>query len=199
MRLVLDTNILVADFRLQSVPFRILRESARRAGVCLCIPQLVRDEALGKFSGRFTELEREFSKVANGLERVSGWKVDNPVLGRLDAACTEYETRLNALVAETAGAVLPYPDVLHTDVVRRIIEKKKPFEHSERGYRDFLLWSVVLGELSLTPVMSISSLLIRVFPTNSGLTSDFLATSPRPVYASSACNSTEDWSCLSTQ
>ena len=175
MRLILDTNVLVADFRLKSVPFRILRESAHRAGVYLCISQLVWDEALGNFSDRFAELEREFGKVANGLERISGWEVDNPLLGRLDAARAEYEMQLKALLAETAGTVLPYPDVLHGDIVRRILQRKKPFRGSERGYRDYLLWSIVIRELKSTGVDVHFVTSDRDFFNDSGLHDDLLA------------------------
>lgn len=49
MLLVLDSNIICADFHLKGSDFRVLLDSLPRTGISLCVPEIVIDEAVNKY------------------------------------------------------------------------------------------------------------------------------------------------------
>jgi hypothetical protein len=52
--------------------------------------------------------------------------------------------RLRQEVLWNAGEIHAVPNVDHADLVRRSLERRPPFDSSDKGYRDALLWHIVL-------------------------------------------------------
>lgn len=75
--------------------------------------------------------------------------------GLTPAAFGEGSTQVHEIVADeserlrqevlwNAGEIRAVPNVDHADLVRRSLERRPPFDSSDKGYRDALLWHTVL-------------------------------------------------------
>jgi predicted nucleic acid-binding protein len=58
MKVVLDSNIIIADFWMQSPNFQVLLESSKKGNIDLMIPELVMDEVLNKFNQRIEKSKK---------------------------------------------------------------------------------------------------------------------------------------------
>jgi len=57
--------------------------------------------------------------------------------------CRFIGSGLVSALTELRGEILPYPKVPHDEVVRRDLQRKKPFKRNGSGYRDFLIWESI--------------------------------------------------------
>jgi len=87
-------------------------------------------QGLSRDIRRLTEASFEFSEVPAFDDFQSGY--EEYLLGKFGD---------NSLILE-------YPNVSHSNVAKRAIEKKKPFKKSGDGYRDTLVWESILQVLS---------------------------------------------------
>lgn len=142
MRIVLDTNVFVRDFMLNSSEFRTLFSELPRLGYSLHIPDLVFDELVNKF-------EEEIEKVASRTKRigVTAWLIPDfgNELVSPEQAVSAYRNYLERKFREIRAEFVDYPSVTHRELVERALKRKRPFRGSDTGgYRDALLWEIVL-------------------------------------------------------
>lgn len=137
---VLDTNALYGDFRLESRQALNLRDNLRELGGELVIPEVVIDEAERKFDELLRENVRELKKSIKRYRQLTGVNIsipDMPEGGR--------EQSLRQRLIEVADRLIPYPISDHQKVVKRLLAGYRPFSGTEdKGYRDFLIWLSVL-------------------------------------------------------
>ncbi|MGI9301457.1 MAG: PIN domain-containing protein [Gammaproteobacteria bacterium] len=136
---VLDTNILMKDWRLSGLHFRLLFECAPLHDVTLAIPEVVIDELVGNYDRRYRKLCESVTKAQSGLRQLTGEQVAFD-LQAADTAKQAYRSWFNSKIVEQSIVRLLYPDVSHAEVVKRIYESRRPFQGDERGYKDFLIW-----------------------------------------------------------
>jgi len=67
---------------------------------------------------------------------------EGPSLGRERVALATEELRKEIL--SCGGRIAPVPNVSHVELVRRSLDHRRPFDGSDRGYRDALLWHTAL-------------------------------------------------------
>ena len=145
MKVVLDSNIIVADFRMSGSNFRILTEWLPHTEHSVHVPQLVIDEVVNQFKSK---LLRENDKVKSSLTRIEKmtgdeypWPLDE---ARLNAALDAYRQGLHQKLRGLGASVLPYPNIDHPTLVERDLARRKPFSESGAGYRDALIWESAL-------------------------------------------------------
>lgn len=173
MLIILDTNIICADFQLRGQAFRVFLETFARAGFACAVPAVVLEEAVHAYESQLRELERKFTKMAGEWRRITGHDFAAPVSAEGVRADAEgYTGRLRETLAQNRIAVLPYPNVSLQDIARRAMNRRKPFREGEVGYRDTLIWETILAasrtELSIAFVTANS----RDFAEASDLHSD---------------------------
>ena len=142
MKIVLDTNIFIQDFLLNSSEFRTLFSELPRLGYSLHIPYLVFDELINKFG-------EEVEKVAYRARRigVTAWHIPDfgNELVSPEQAVSAYKNYLERKFREVRANFVDYPSIPHRALVERALKRKKPFRGSDTGgYRDALLWETVL-------------------------------------------------------
>lgn len=143
MDFVLDTNILVADPHLQGEGFQTLLKSRSALSLRLYIPKVVLQEVVAKYRDN---LEEECGKLRRQTDAVRKWLphlVDVQLPSVADAT-KDYEAWLLKRLKQLSAKLLPLPDVSHEQVIRRNLERKKPFNDKGAGYRDFLIWRSIL-------------------------------------------------------
>ena len=159
MKLVLDTNIFCADYRLQGNAFRILFEVANRIGVEIFVPQVVFEETIGKFKSTFQDSSLKFEKVAREIERLLGEKLGTASYKDVEEIASNYELFLAERLKNNKVKILPYPQVEHKHIVSRAIQRKKPFKENGDGYRDTLIWFnlLELARVEKTSIIFVTS------------------------------------------
>ncbi|MEL0659484.1 PIN domain-containing protein [Psychromonas arctica] len=149
--LVLDTNILHKDYDFRSKDLRKLIKLCSLYNVRVCIPQVVIDECLGQY-------DKEFSKALTGLKnakkdvnRILNDKYINrfpfeEFINGISQRKSIYSGVLKEFIKEKSIDILPYCQVPHQEVVKRMYNSEYPFigKDMERGYKDYLLTTSVL-------------------------------------------------------
>lgn len=146
--IVLDTNILVADYRLKGAAFAILVEGMSRHGWRLAIPMVVFDELMTKFTESVTKQHAAMMKSSTELCALDdGSAVDLQQLPGVEQIVRRYRQYITGRFSELSVEYLPYPTCAHADIVAHVLARKKPFGDSDAGYRDFLVWYSVVERL----------------------------------------------------
>ena len=144
---VIDANILISDFWLNSQSMAYLRTHSFLQHTPI-IPEVVFKEVRNNIRNRAEEL---LSNTPEGKQRSKGnsvrllkvfnyttdidsndWNVDN-LINRWDSNIKEF-------LAEFSGKILPTVDVKVDDLVQRSIDRKKPFSKGDSSFRDTLIW-----------------------------------------------------------
>lgn len=150
-RVVLDTNILVANFR-PSNAFKLLLEGSRSDQIILIVPELVVREAANKYREHLSTKLRDLDKVASALRRFD-IHVEVPLRDEPEARALLYERNLRGSLTAAGAAIPGLPDVPHAKLLQRALDRRKPFKDRDSGYRDALLWESVLEQAQHGPTV----------------------------------------------
>jgi hypothetical protein len=150
VEVVLDTNVLLANLRgaRPSNDLTLVLADARARRFTLVVPHLVLEETVNKRREMAQDAERKLRKAQSDLASV-GVSMDLPPID-LDRVVTDFRQQLLDVLAASKVEVRGLPSVGHGDIVRRALERRKPFAPSGAGYRDALIWETVLEATSAT-------------------------------------------------
>ena len=141
MKILLDTNIIVSDFKMNSLNFQILFENCKKGNDQIYIPMIVKDETINKFRQRLKDARITTNKEIRIYNDLTGNKIEFLINDKeLEINVVEYENFVNQLFADNKIIVLPYTKISHEIIAKRAINKKKPFNTNGAGYRDNLIW-----------------------------------------------------------
>lgn len=143
MYVLLDTNVFVGDWRLSGSAFSVFREARARIGANWVVPEIVLAEVTNKATERLKAIKDRLESTATELQFLRGRPMERLSLD-VPAASADYNAFLNDLFAKDNAKVVPVPDVPHTELAKRAVEKRKPFKEGGAGYRDALIWHTVL-------------------------------------------------------
>lgn len=141
MKVVLDSNIVIADFWLGSTNFKLLFESAKKGDVKIFIPEVVLDEVVNKYVKRLEDSKKKIDSELKTYKKLSKEQETNPISqNMIDKSVTEYQKHLQQVVKDNSIEVIKYPKTDHKFLANKAINKLKPFNANEKGYRDSLIW-----------------------------------------------------------
>jgi len=109
----------------------------------LHIPQVVVDEIVNQYK----EAAEEIMPSVKKLDRLIGADINNLAAAKLTSAVQDYGSWLTDRFTSDGCSIEPYPETSHRDIVARDLSRRKPFERSGKGYRDYLIWLTVLSIL----------------------------------------------------
>ncbi len=145
MFVILDANILIADFRMDANAFRILLADGGEAGIQVGLPEVVVREATRKLRRELEEKAPRAVKLIHELRRLL---VDAEVSFDIETVVSSYEARLRDLATSSPGwELLPMPDVEHSDVLGRLHSSGAPARGDGKGYQDILIWETLKAHL----------------------------------------------------
>lgn len=141
MKVVLDSNIIIADFWLKSTNFKILFENQNKGNIELLLPEIVLDEVLNKYSKRLSKSKSDIDSELKKFQGLTKEKLNSNLTNELiDSSVERYRTHLQNVILKNKIKVLPYPKTDHKFLANKAILKLKPFNATEKGYRDCLIW-----------------------------------------------------------
>ena len=99
------------------------------------MPRSVIEEVVARHTRDYDEYRLEYQKVARRASRI-GIELPQPV-----AYESDYRAFLEDRLGEQIGAILlPWPEVTHSELTRRAVNRESPFKENGAGYRDALVW-----------------------------------------------------------
>jgi len=153
LAVVLDSNAIHTDPWLTSEPGVKLLELAQRGFCTVVYPQVVIDELRRQ---RKEAAERAYDQAANGVNDMAKAGVDVvQTASDLRASFEKIDANLGdafaALFVKDNVTVAPIPDVTVAEILRRDLERRRPFIQIEVrqkavsvGFRDALIWETVV-------------------------------------------------------
>lgn len=165
MKIVIDTNIIVADFQMKSPSFQVLLENCKQGTFQVYIPQIVKDETINKFGERLLSLKTAIGKDIKELNRSTGHIYQHVITeDQLEDEIKIYAKHLRNVIQDNKIIIIPYPKKTHKEIATRAIKKKKPFNTNGAGYRDTLIWENI--KTLITQDQNILTLPELIFITN---------------------------------
>lgn len=143
--IVLDSNVFIGDYWLRSPSFVLLREFLNKTKATLVVPKIVFEEVVNHHKEDVEKLESNARKLLGAAGRLlrnfeQTW---SETISK-KAAADSYEKFLSAALDELKTEVPHYKDIPHDQIVRRDLERRRPFQESGKGYRDTLLWETLV-------------------------------------------------------
>lgn len=165
MKIVLDSNIIIADFWMESTNFKLLFESAKKEDVQVLIPEIVLDEVINKYSQRLHKSVKDIDSELKTYNKISKVDLKHPIKQKqIDKSIKHYQKHLRKTIKENKISVLKYPKTDHKYIANKAMLKLKPFNTNEKGYRDNLIWENI--KEILTDYESVSAIPELVFISN---------------------------------
>lgn len=145
--IVLDSNVIIADYWLRSPSFVLLHDFVKRTGAKLVVPQIVVEEVINHHREDFDTVKsqmqtahRTATRLLRNLPSLSGQIVALNRQNKRD----QYSSFLPAELKRVGAHVMDYHDIPHKDIVTRDLKRTRPFQQSGTGYRDALVWETVI-------------------------------------------------------
>lgn len=142
MKIVLDSNIFISDLQFKKISFDLLFKALALPDFSLHIPQLVLDEVGNCYAEKIHQIFHELNRLTDKIPDSSiTEELKNKVIG-------EYINLFDSKLKSINTGIIEYPLIPHQDLIKRAIQKKRPFSEKDKGYRDSLIWFSIL-ELAL--------------------------------------------------
>ncbi len=144
MRIIMDSNVFIADFYLEGTGFRVFLSEYTKIPATIHISEVVIDEVVNKFYENLREAVEGFHKRSETIKKLIKKDVGKLITnGEIESEVNIYCVHLTSKLDIAKANILPYPEILHKDVVQYEFFRRKSFKKNGFGYRDFLLWQSV--------------------------------------------------------
>lgn len=144
MNVILDTNIFVQDFLMNSTSFSLLLDYLKKTGSRILMPLIVYQELGGVYGSKLNTRLETYENARRLLEQ-SLTDVQIPSL-EIDTT-SEIEKYLEFVKKRLKVRdkdIVPFKDHYLDDLVARAVRRRKPFSEKGEEFRDALLWLTVL-------------------------------------------------------
>ena len=144
MKVLLDSTVFCQDYQMTSTNFRLLRESLHVIPAELKVPDVVIDEVVNRYREDLEEALVQAEKAQGILRRLLPAVLEQPLRDIDPEKESEtYRDWLLSALDKLGVEILPYPEIPHQKVLRRDLQRKRPFKRNGSGYRDYLIWETV--------------------------------------------------------
>lgn len=120
-------------------------ETMQKVGT-IVFGQIVVDEVCNKYREMLDEQVQKLQRGVNDLNRMISSPVDISLDALIESECEKYRDFLDIFIIESGMTVAEdYPQNPHDQIVKRALQRKKPFKaDGSTGYRDYLVWLTCL-------------------------------------------------------
>jgi hypothetical protein len=154
---ILDANVVISDYWLRSPSFLLLREFLKNSKSTLVVPKIAFEEVVNHHREDVRKLKADIQGNLREAARLFRATNVGNWLNELNTreAKASYEKFLSSQLANL-GAVIPdYGDIPHSDIVKRDLSRRRPFQQSGKGYRDTLLWETIVRGYILPDALTV--------------------------------------------
>ncbi len=151
-KIVLDTNIVRLDgfenikllFSSAIIQLSKFLNKNRLTQVSLAMPQCVIEERIQQ---REEEIRKEILAVELGIKHIYAFseEVSSPDFSKLDIE-KYYRQEAHEKLSGNKIEVISIPDLEHSTILKRALNRTKPFSKNDKGYKDTLIWLSILED-----------------------------------------------------
>jgi hypothetical protein len=150
--IVLDTNIIRRNLKLTDQSFDIILDYLSTTKSCVVLPQIVMEETIGLYKEL---LRKNLQDLENAHKRLSGLSMGTdygkvPSMN-IEAEADAYRMHLLRRLLICPDDIVPYRNDYLPTLVRRAIERAKPFDANGQQFRDGVLWLSILDYAEKLP------------------------------------------------
>jgi hypothetical protein len=143
IKIVLDTNILFENWFLSSPQLELLRRHSASGRSIVFIPSVVILELQNHYSD---QLRKNITALRNLNSMLPPGEAPL-VLPSPEDLVNEYSQHLQKRITELGFQIAEFTDITHDRMVSRALSKRKPFNDGAKGYRDSLIWEIILQKV----------------------------------------------------
>lgn len=141
--LIVDANILVQDFWLEGTAWTYLIKRSFLSHK-LIVPRIALEEATANIERRAEDLLKRIAQSGATARLKSQYQLlfNRKRMGKESAQrlATRYQRHILKMLRDNNGMVVEPPDVPVTLLLKRSIQRRKPFNSGDKGFRDTLIW-----------------------------------------------------------
>jgi PIN domain-containing protein len=144
---VLDSNVIIADYWLRSTSVVLLYDFLKKTGAKLVVPQIVVEEVINhhredleKVKADMKKAHRQSARLLRNVSALSGQVVALNKFNTRDP----YPKFISGELKRVGAQVIDYDNIPHKDIVARDLKRTRPFQQSGTGYRDALVWETII-------------------------------------------------------
>ena len=151
---ILDTTELRGQRRLESGHLRLLVHARKLLKDSVSIPEVSLLEHVRHIREGIEKDAADLTRAAQNLSRVRGKEMTVPTLN-VEEETAAWATWAREQLARLGINVLPLPSPSHEALLRRDLERRKPFDNDGKGYRDALIWESVVTAAKEAPTSTV--------------------------------------------
>lgn len=140
MFVVLDSSIIRQDLRFSTNASRVLLGNHRVVPVTLAVPDVVVDEVTNLYREKLITAAISLREAHKEMKWLAPGSPDLGELPAVEPDTVKYREFLLKQISDAGGRTLPYPQISHQKIVKRELQRRKPFKKDGSGYRDLLIW-----------------------------------------------------------
>lgn len=155
MKIVFDSTVLIKDFHMSGPSFRLFEWFLSNREATLVVPQIVLEEVKNKYFERCQDYFETTTKALRKLNGILDQGFSIPLNSYdLQGYHEIYCERLSKKLKDLNTDIPDHEDIPHKDIVLRDLSRRLPFrrigkgQRESVGYRDVLLWEVMLGKVA---------------------------------------------------
>ncbi len=149
--LVIDTNIIRSDPNFGSAQWQGLVAAVEAEEVDVAVPEVVVRESARHMEQRIKSARRELNTAVRAIhDQLRSSRLDAPALTYLPSVAElrklpeitteELRSELRNRFKELGFTVAPIPEAAHDQLVDWSLASHRPFDATDKGYRDALIW-----------------------------------------------------------
>lgn len=139
MNIVLDSNIFISDFSLESPNWETLLDFINENESQIIIPQIILDEVGAEYERITKSLLDDYNRIANRLNKLSTYDSDVICIESEDMMPSK-DSFIDYIKVKLDIEPFPYIDSFLTEVTQRAIKRIRPAKKDGRDFRDTLIW-----------------------------------------------------------
>lgn len=140
MDVILDANVFIADWRLQSQRFRFLLDYLNKTDSRIWLLHPVESELRAYVHRQFQEAVKTIDVAFTAAKRLGIDSLPDPPLREaLDRALKEWDTKFQRILGDRVSYLALKESVL-TEAIRRATERVSPCSPEGEGIRDAIIW-----------------------------------------------------------
>ncbi|WP_282079586.1 PIN domain-containing protein [Aquimarina algiphila] len=144
MDIILDTNIFRNDLFFNSKDFDILRDYLRKTDSRFVLPQIIIEELKGLYKRTLDENQRNYNKARKNLNQGLNYELVDELNINCDEEVEKYIDFVYNKLGRKEEKNIPYKNEYLPEIVKRAINKQKPFKDEDKGFRDSIIWLTIL-------------------------------------------------------
>lgn len=149
MIIILDSNVITADFKFQGNNMKILMDWLQRTDYdnSLYIPMVVFKEIINNYEREIIDFNDKLENSLKKLGRRSITYSERISKINVEQAVDEYKKFLSEKFETMYAEILDYPNIQFDLILEKALKKEKPFKSNGDGFRDTLIWENIIEVL----------------------------------------------------